>query len=137
VQGGADEAHGQKGTPMLDVKAQAPLLLFNPGSAAYGASGNSGPISTSQASRLFLSAVVSAATGTTPSLTVSLDQQDAAGDWITGIASLTALTGPGQAFTSIGPGLAVAQLVSGLVRVVWTITGTTPSFTAAVSLLGR
>jgi hypothetical protein len=123
---------------MLDVKAQSPIPIFNPGSAVYTLSGNSGPLHTEMVSRLFLSALVSAApTGTSPSLTVSLDQQDAAGDWITGIASLTALTAAGQAFTSIGPGLAVAQLPTGLVRVVWTITGTTPSFTAAISLLGR
>ena len=122
---------------MIDVKAQAPIPIFYPGSGAYTASGDSGPLNAKAVSRLLLSAVITAVSGTTPSLTVSLDMQDGAGQWITGIAALTALTDVGQAYTSIGAGLTVATLPSGMVRVVWTVTGTTPSITGSISLLGR
>lgn len=61
--------------------------------------------------------------GTTPSMTVTYEQQDGLGNYIT-IAQLTALTAAGYVTALLGETLPLTD--TGRIR--WTVTGTTPSF---------
>lgn len=94
-------------------------------SAALVASGPSGPTT---ARRLSLLADVTAVSGTTPSLTLSVEWSHD--------GTAFAAADPADTFTAItAAGRAVKKFdVKGPhYRVVWTISGTTPSFTFAVS----
>lgn len=67
---------------------------------------------------------VTAASGTTPTLNVTIQGQDAAGDWFT-LGTFTQATG--VTAQTIPVVLAGRQ-----VRAIWTVAGTTPSFTFSV-----
>lgn len=105
-------------------------------SAAQTATGNSGPLQTVDATTLAVDVNVSAATGTTPSMTLNVDRLGADGNWYSVWAS-SAITTAGVTSASIGPGCAVAAVLTGTVRLRWTITGTTPSFTFSASVVAR
>ena len=70
---------------------------------------------------------VTAASGTTPSLTVSLEWSHDGSTWFTSdpVETFTAQTAAGKRVRTFGPR-------GDFVRAAWTITGTTPSFTFAV-----
>lgn len=69
--------------------------------------------------------VKNAPTGTTPSLTITYEQQDGNGNYIT-TAQLTAITAIGYVTSQLGaPGIPLTSIA----RVRATVTGTTPSFT--------
>ena len=74
---------------------------------------------------------VTAVSGTTPSMTVKFQTSDDASDWYdTGdtFSAVTAATKPNALkLTNLGR----------YVRAVWTITGTTPSFTFTLKLVGK
>lgn len=76
---------------------------------------------------------VSAASGTTPSLTVSVQVQDAASNKWQNIASFPAQT----AATGVTPLSAITTELYGVAhRVAWTVSGTTPSFTFTLGYVG-
>ena len=89
--------------------------------------------------RFFLN--ITAASGTTPSLTVSIQSKDPLSGVYVNLpgASFPAQTGVGSAELTVYPGIAtaanaeVAQVLSGTFRAVATISGTTPSFTLTLS----
>lgn len=125
------------GTVAVDPRQSAqPVTVLNQASAAQTATGNSGSLNTSGVARLEIDINVTAATGTSPSLTPSYQQQGADGVWYT-VWTGTAITAAGSQRTSIGPGLANQAVVTSAGRLVWTITGTTPSFTFSASIIGR
>lgn len=98
-------------------------------SAARTTSGNSGPLSLADAATVDLQVTVSAVSGTTPSLALSVQ-------WSDDGTNFGAPDGGGDTFTAItAAGTVVKQLqAKGLyMQIVWTITGTTPSFTFAVT----
>lgn len=96
-------------------------------SAARTASGNSGALAGyGPASSLRAQLNVTAASGTTPSLTVLVeDSVDGGTTWNT-VGTFAAKTAAGREVINI------TGLFGELLRVSWTITGTTPSFTFAV-----
>lgn len=94
-------------------------------SAARTATGTGSPVFTGEADTARLTLSVTAASGTTPSATVAVQTSVDASTWAT-VGSFTAATG----VTS------ERKVFSGLdryVRASWTITGTTPSLTFALS----
>jgi hypothetical protein len=103
-------------------------------SAARTTTGNGNTFSTySPIAGMVLYINVSAASGTTPSLTVKLqDSPDGGTTWYD-VASATAMTTTGtQAFR-----INLANTpASDLLRIAWTISGTTPSFTFKVDSYG-
>ncbi|MBV6697444.1 hypothetical protein KV557_09940 [Kitasatospora aureofaciens] len=123
--------------PLVTSQPPDPTVVYVTGPQAISASGDSGALNTSGIAAALLSVFVAGATGTTPSLAVYFDVQDAAGQWIT-TATLTAITsGPNFAFAEIGPGSG-GYLITGTGRVRWVVSGTTPSFTGVtMSLIGR
>ena len=88
-------------------------------------SGSSGSLPIESIHTLRLVSSVTAASGTTPSLTVTLEHSGDGTTWVAH-SSFAAQTGTGSA----------RKVFSGFdryVRITWAITGTTPSFTFSVS----
>lgn len=91
----------------------------------------SGPIAASgYAGDVVLAVHVTAASGTSPTLNVSLEESaDGSGSW-------TAITGSGiTQLTAAGNALAYAAPSKSFVRVTATVAGTTPSFTFKATVL--
>lgn len=151
--GGYSPAQGvvalQMGTPTFDkagvasapgiVQAQALAgVVYLAAATAYTATSatGSGALSVGQYRELAYDATISAVSGTTPSLTLILERQGADGNWYQVFAS-SAITAAGVVSASLGAGLSTAVAFGQTVRVRWTITGTTPSFTVTHSLIGK
>lgn len=104
------------------------------------ATANSGAISALQYERLGLFiAQVGAPTGTTPSLTITLQALDQDGNVYT-LAAGTAITAAAVQEISVGPGLGATPnlFIPQLVQVQWAVTGTTPVFpNLQLNLYGR
>lgn len=97
-------------------------------SSARTATGNSGPLIMGYAPTINLEVNVSAVSGTTPSMTLSLL-------WSNDGVNFGAVDGTPDAFAAITATGAVVKQVSakGLyLQVVWTISGTSPSFTFSI-----
>jgi hypothetical protein len=97
-------------------------------SAARTTSGNSGAQVSEKGLSLHLLAAVTAVSGTTPSMTLSVEWSHdgttfAASDPADVFTAVTAATNVVKAFANKAP----------FFRLVWTITGTTPSFTFSAS----
>lgn len=99
-------------------------------SAARTASTTSGPVAAAgQATVAVLSVHCTAASGTTPTLDVSLEESADGSSW-------SAITGSGiTQLTAAGNRLATALVTKNFVRTAVTIGGTTPSFTFSASVL--
>lgn len=85
--------------------------------------------------------VAGTSTGTTPTLDVSLDLQDASGNWLLQAAKITQLTSAPN-YASVSAGMHIASTGSMLLpaygRITWTLGGTSPVFpTVSISLYGR
>lgn len=99
--------------------------------------GDTGPIQwLDGVTAALVSVNVTAVAGTaSPSVTVSLQQQDGNGQWYQ-LGTTAALTATGLvSFTATDPGTFVAP--GGIFRVRWVIAGTNPSYTFQVSVQCR
>lgn len=94
-------------------------------SAARTTSASGTPQATGHFVVIRLNLVVTAVTGTTPSMTVIIETSMDATNW-NQVGTFPAVTTTGTTRRSVGG-------LDRFVRVSWTITGTTPSFTFAVS----
>lgn len=99
-------------------------------SAARTASTTSGPVAAAgQATVAVLAVHCTAASGTTPTLDVSLEESADGDSW-------SAITGSGiTQLTAAGNKMATALVTKNYVRAAVTIGGTTPSFTFSASVL--
>lgn len=104
-------------------------------SATLTAGGDSGPISAADVDRVGCFVNITAVSGTSPQLFVSLEQADAFGTWYQ-ISVTAALTATGATVLSVGPGMPSNVLLTGALRLKWSLLGTTPSFTAQLSVIG-
>lgn len=102
---------------------QRPVTLH--ASAAMTATGSGTGVELGDSGTLILTLDVTAASGTTPSMTVSVETSEDNSTWRT-LGSFTAKTAAGAERKSF-PG------VDQYARATWTITGTTPSFTFTVT----
>lgn len=105
--------------------ASGPFTLV---SGTQTATGNSGSLALGDQSVLDLEVNVSAVSGTSPSMTLSVQ-------WSNDGTNFGAPDGGGDTFAAITAATTVAKqlTVKGLYcQLVWTITGTTPSFTFSV-----
>ncbi|HVA05514.1 MAG TPA: hypothetical protein VNG12_02115 [Acidimicrobiales bacterium] len=105
-------------------------------SAVHTASGSTGPLEVGPLTTLAVDVNVSAVSGTTPSMSLVVERQGSDGNWYS-IWAPSAVTVAGVVSTSIGPGCATAAVVTSVVRLRWSITGTTPSFTFSASVIAR
>jgi len=79
---------------------------------------------------------VSAVSGTTPSMTLTLDSKGADGVYYT-VYTSSAITAAGKTLAHIGVGAATNVAFGSTVRLTATISGTAPSFTMSASLIGK
>lgn len=96
-------------------------------SAARTASGNSGPLTIGY-SPVNLEVIVSAVSGTTPSMTLAVQWSD---DGVN-FAPVDTTPDTFAAITGVSNEMKQLQVKGPYMQVVWTITGTTPSFTFSV-----
>lgn len=139
VIGSSDLGDGTSAVLAMQVGPQVGTL-YHEQPTARTASGNAGGLTSNPATAamqgLFLGVNVTAVSGTSPSLTVSIQQQDANGVWQT-IASTPALSAVGTAGVSAGVGTSnPAMLNGGPYQLAWTISSG-GSFTFQMSLQGR
>lgn len=94
-------------------------------SAARTATGNGATTDAANVHSLSLLLDVTAASGTTPNLTVTIEESDDGTTWrtVAAFAAKTAVSTERKSF----------QVSADFVRAVWAITGTTPSFTFSVT----
>lgn len=98
-------------------------------SAARTASGNSGAFTLTEGNQnLSVLVDVTVVSGTTPSMTISVEWSDDSGTTFAQADPADAMT----ALTTTGTKAKIFQVKAPWFRVVWTITGTTPSFTFSV-----
>ena len=110
--------------------------LLNLPSAAQTASGVSAGLLVRQSPTIAVDINVSAVSGTTPTLNLFVERLGADGVWYT-LWNPTQITAVGTASTSIGPGCAIAAVLTNQVRLRWVLGGTTPSFTFSASIIAR
>ncbi len=100
-------------------------------SAAETATGQSASVDLSTYAEALAELNVTAVAGTSPTMTVSFQTSDDGADWYdmgTAFAAVTAVSKPAALkFTNFGQ----------FVRAVWTIGGTTPSFTFTLKLVAK
>ena len=113
------------------------------GNRLSGAATTNGPaINLSEVTDVWLGVYAAGtSTGTSPTLDVQLDVQDADGNWIAQAAKITQITSAPN-YASVSAGLHVAGSGSLVLpaagRVTWTLGGTTPVFPGvSISLYGR
>jgi hypothetical protein len=95
-------------------------------SAAKTTTGQTGALAAAKGQLLHVLADVTAASGTTPSLTLSVEwSMDAGTTW----AQVDATADAFAAVTATGTKVKTFNVRAPYYRLVWTITGTTPSFT--------
>jgi hypothetical protein len=79
---------------------------------------------------------VTAYSGTSPTLQLTYERKGEDGIYYT-MWTGSSITGVDTDSTSLGPGLETDHLPGKTGRIVWTIGGTTPSFTFSISVTGR
>jgi hypothetical protein len=91
--------------------------------ATITASGNTAWFNAEDIHALIVDVTIGGATGTTPSVTFSVETADAAGGNIATVASFAAQTGAVAGLRKVAAGFDSQW------RIKWVVTGTTPSFT--------
>jgi hypothetical protein len=126
----------QKQFAAIMGRSTAVQVVLNLPSGAVTASGDVGDLDVSKCAQIAVDINISAISGTTPTIQFFVDRKDANGLyfnlWQSNVVSAT-----GQASASIGPFMTMAQSLGSTVKLRYTITGTTPSATFSVSVLGR
>jgi hypothetical protein len=128
---------GAQSTPQgitpVDVVGERRTLLNIAG--VQTTSGNSGPLDAQGVTAVAVDVNISAVSGTSPSMLLTVERLGADGNWYI-IATSPAQTTAGKWSVSVGPGESAAEL-SDAIRLAWAITGTTPSFSFSASIVGR
>lgn len=120
-------------TPIRPIPGHA-YGLYSEAAVARTASGDTAALSWApEISELFVGVNVTAVAGTSPTLTVHVDQQDTNGVWHT-LASTAQLSAVGTAALHVND-----KVLSGVgsYRVRWVVGGTSPSFTFQAGVSGR
>jgi hypothetical protein len=104
-------------------------------SAARTVAGNGGtiPVDFSDETELLLHIKVAAVSGTSPTMTVSVAESlDGGTTWVN-VSSATAVTAAGTTRHTVP----ITAVIGPMLRIGWTIGGTTPSFTFSVDLWAK
>lgn len=143
---GIDDANGNRlaldsaGRLTANAVSQIAVNMFTEAATSRLVSGNTaGNFWTSNVQQALVGVNVTALTGgTTPTVQISLQQQDANGNWQT-IASTAALNAVGMAAFSVGTGMTNGSMLTAgsQYRLAWTVTGTPATCTFQISVQGR
>lgn len=128
---------GASGSPTYTVP-QPPVALYSEATTSRTTNGAiSNQTWTNNVSQAIVGVNVTVFTGGT-NVVVSLQQQDANGQWQT-IGSTQAITAVGSANFSVGPGMTNGAVIvaGGTYRLAWTLTGTFTALSFQLSVQGR
>lgn len=116
----------------------ASQVLLAQASAAQTAGGCTAPLPVAQGiSTLAVNINVTALSGTSPTLTVFVEGQDANGVWYS-LWAPSVINATGDTSTSIGPNCVTAVIVPPAIRFRWLVGGSaTPTVTFSASIVGR
>lgn len=117
------------------ISIPATPAILNQAAAAQTTSGDSGDLDISLIESIALDINITAVSGSSPTLQFFVDRKGADGIYYS-IWQSPVLSTTGQASTTIGAFCVVDQSLGALVRIRWTIAGTSPSFTFSISILG-
>jgi len=104
---------------------------------ARTANGDTGNIDVTGLSELGISINVNAMNGTTPVLSLQIQQLTPNGNWNYLWAPTNVTAVPAYPSTSVGAGLQTQNCFTNTVRVAWQLSGTSPSFTFSIGLWGK
>ena len=110
--------------------------VYSVATTTITANGNSGSLAVGAYRELALDITVSAVSGTSPTLNFVLNRIGANGNAYA-VWTGAQLTAAGVQSASIGAGLAINVSFGATAELVWTVGGTSPSFTVTLSLLGK
>lgn len=121
--------------PVRPVKRKA-VALYTEAATARTVTGNTATLTLpDEVVELFVGVNITAVSGTTPTVTVEVQQQDANGQWQT-LAATAALSAAGQTALNLPEG-SYSLAGGGSWRLRWVVTGTTPSLTFQVGVHWR
>lgn len=109
--------------------------VLNSAGAAFTTSSDAGDLDVSKYRRIAVDINITAVSGTSPTIQFFIDRKDANGIYYN-IWSSSSINATGQTSVSIGPFTAISQSLGSVVKLRWTITGTSPSFTFSASVIG-
>lgn len=132
--------HGDNGNPIgssnpLPIASTTGIVL-SVASSAITSTKVSANLTVGSYKELAVDVNISAITGTTPSYQVKIDRLGADGIWYN-IYSGTALTATGPQSVNLGVGASTNVSFGSTIRVQEVVTGTTPSVTRTVSIIGK
>jgi hypothetical protein len=109
--------------------------VLNSPSSVHTASSDTGDLDVSKYRRVALDINITSVSGTTPSIQFFVDRKDANSIY-TNLWSSSAITATSSISSTIGAFATNKQALGAIVRLRWTITGTSPSFTFSISVIG-
>ena len=112
-------------------------VMLNQASGAQTASGNAGTLSVGAFRQLLIGFNITAASGTSPTIQFFLNTKGPDSVFYTVWTGSVYTVAPQKVLVSIGPGLAVQADFGTQAQISWTITGTTPSFTFSLWMIGK
>lgn len=109
--------------------------VLNQASAAHTTSSDFGDLDVSKCRRIAVDINITAVSGTSPTIQFFVDRKDVNGIYYQ-LWSSNVVSAASPISTTIGAFAAINQALGTTVRLRWTITGTTPSFTFSASITG-
>lgn len=133
---GAPDAAGNRTAQLLVATRRFVTVLAVAGTASYTASATTPDLAADGYSELKVDFNITALSGTSPSITIGVDAKGADGIYYN-LWTSPAKTAAAAVSVNIGAGMEVAKGFGSLVRVTWTITGTSPSITMTYSVTAK
>lgn len=125
----------QKQFAAIMGRTTAQSTVLNKASASYTSSSNFGDLGVSSCRRIAIDVNITAVSGTSPTIQFFIDRKDIFGNYYN-IWSSNTVSAATMISTTIGAFAAINQAIGATVRLRWTITGTSPSFTFSASIIG-
>lgn len=126
----------QKQFAAIMGRSTAVQVVLNLPSTVATVSGDVGDLDVLRCAQIAVDINVSAMSGTTPTIQFFVDRKDANGLYFNLWAS-NMISAAGQTSTTIGSFALIKQSLGGIVKLRYVLTGTSPSVTFSVSVIGR
>lgn len=125
----------QKQFAAIMGRTTAQSTALNKASTSYTSSSNFGDLGVGSCRRIAIDVNITAVSGTSPTIQFFIDRKDIFGNYYN-IWSSNTVSAATMISTTIGAFAAINQAIGATVRLRWTITGTSPSFTFSASIIG-
>jgi hypothetical protein len=109
--------------------------IYSSASSAHTSSSDIGDVDVSKCRRIAVDINITAVSGSSPTIQFFVDRKDVNGIY-SNLWSSSVVNAVSQVSTTIGAFGTIAQALGAIARLRWTITGSTPSFTFSISIMG-